>query len=205
MKNIFITLISIILLSIGCEKDKSNPVSNEGTHNSIVIIPLNLGNQWLVQRTSFDSLGTISDSDTILCKVEYDTTFLNEKWYKTSWGFINNKADGVWHYYGSSSNVQGIEYSTLTWAYPATANYKYKPLYANSIITVISVDEEYTTPTETFKCYHYQLIYDNTNGYQQDYYFCPGVGIVKWEDGIKSSTGKWYTCIKYELLSYTTK
>lgn len=208
MTRFFITLIfaSVIVFSVNCERDKENPLSSKDTQdNSTVLIPLHLENTWVVKRTSYDSLGTAQDSDTILCKVDYDTTFLNEKWYKTSWGFLNNKVDGVWQYYGSSSNVQGIEYSTLTWKYPSEIGHQYKPFGANARITVISVDEEYTTPTKTFICYHYQLTYDNTNGYQQDYFICPGIGFVKWEDGITLPSGRSYTTIKYELLTYTIK
>ena len=173
--------------------------------NNTVLLPLHLQNTWLYKRTSFDSLGTILTSDTIQCKVNYDTTLLDEKWYCTFWGFLNNKADGVWHYYGSSSNVQGIEYTTLHWKYPAEIGYEYKSSGANAIITVISIDEDYATPTETFICYHYQSIYDNTNGYKQDCFICPGIGLVKWENGITPPSGRSYHTIKYELLTYTIK
>jgi hypothetical protein len=201
MKRFFLVL---ALITMGCQQDHS-PLSIENTSSS-VLIPLELGNEWLVKRTSFDSLGTITDSDTILCTVEYDTTFLNEKWYKTFWGFINNKEDGIWRYYGGSSNIHGVEYSSsLSWKYPASVNHKYKPIGANSVITVMSLDENYTTPTNTFKCYHYQLVYDNTIDYKQDYYICPGIGRVMWEDSITLPSGKSYTTGRYELLSYTIR
>jgi hypothetical protein len=199
-KLIFISLL-VILSLFGCKKnDNNNPTETSITKG--VLLPLKVGDQWKYQRTSLDSTGNIITVDTIVCRVEFDTTFLNEKWYKTFWGFVMNKDDGLWQYYGSSSNVQGIEYSTLQYVYPSSANYSYSPFGANSTITVMSVNESYTTPSQTFQCYHYRLIYDNTNGYQQDYYLSPNIGFIKWEDGIKSSSGKWYTCTRYELISY---
>jgi len=200
MKERLIILLTFVLFIGGCKKDESNPVENELNTNQ-VLIPLTVGNHWKYFRTFYDSSGIILNQDSISCTVEKDTTFNNEKWYQTSWGFLKNKTDGVYQYFSSSSNVQGIEYSTLQWVYPSSENYNYKPLGANGTIKLMSINESYTTPTKTFQCYHFRITYDNSNGYQQDYYFCPGVGYVKWEDGIQSSSGKYHHCNRYELIS----
>ncbi|MBK7107418.1 MAG: hypothetical protein IPH62_19300 [Ignavibacteriae bacterium] len=200
MKKLIFILLLVMLSLFGCKGNDDNPT--ESNTEKEVLFPLNVGNQWEYQRTSFDSIGNIRNVSTIVCRVESDTTILNEKWYKTFWGFEMNKDDGLWQYYDSSSNVNGIGYSTLQYVYPSSANYSYRPMGANGTITVVSINESFTTPSQTFQCYHYRLKYDNTNGYQQDYYFSPNIGYIKWEEGIKSLSGKWYTSSKYELISY---
>jgi hypothetical protein len=193
MKKQLIVLVTLILTLVGCNDNST--LENE-LNNNKVLIPLTVGNQWKYNRTFYDSSGTVLNRDTILCNVEYDTVFENEKWYKTFWGYLNNKPDGVHQYFTNPLNVQ-----ILQWPFPSSENNSYIT-GANGIITVISIKENYTTPLKTFKCYHYKIIYDNSNNYEQDYYFCPGIGYVKWEDGIKSSSGKYYHCNKYELISY---
>ncbi len=183
-------------ISLSCKKNE-NPVQSTTQPpvppgNSSDLLPLNIGNKWVFKTTFLDSMQNTQLVKYDTFKVTGDTMLSNETWYVTDFGYCKNKSDGLWNWIG---------YPILAYKYPANAGDTTQT--ADAISKLISTNESCSVPYGTVQCYHYQILYKNDNGYTQDYYFYPGIGFLKWETGTETQiTHKWYTSIKYELVSF---
>ena len=200
MKNILL-IVSIVLMgiSLSCKKNE-NPVLSTVQppivpDTSSNLLPLNIGNEWIYKTTFLDSMQNIQSVQYDTFKVAADTILSNEAWYVTDFGYLKEKTDGLWSWIG---------YPKLLYKYPAKIGDTIQT--TDAINKIISTNENYTVPYGTLPCYHYQLLYINDNGYIQDYYFYPGIGFIKFETGTETQiTHKWYTGVRYELVSFELK
>jgi hypothetical protein len=111
--------------------------------------------------------------------------------------WLSNQEDGLWH---------GIpNYSWLRLPYPSHAGVKARGI--SDEWWVVSTNDSITTPAGKFICYHYKMKYlDEWNGgITNDYYYSPGVGLVRleWYTILSGSTS--YKYIQRELVSYGIK
>ncbi len=196
--NKFITgkllFVFILLLSISSCKKENNPVMPEPEQRQ-VLMPLSIGNIWIIKVSFLDTLGNVTSTQFDTMKVLRDTTIEGKQWYITNWDIYRNEPDGLYIW---------LTKPHLIYKYPANAGDTYRT--GSATVKIVSTNENHSVPYGTLKCYHYQLTYDNTNGYKQNNFTSPGVGYVSWESGTNTQiTHKFYTSIRYELVSYSLK
>lgn len=180
-------LIVAIWMASGCSK---TPVAPKG--ETAGMLPLQIGNQWILQRTYFDSLGTVihidaPDTTTIIA----DTLIDGQRWhYRHYLGHLlayRNTESGT-HTRLVSANTD--EVVKLLFKYPAAVGdtYTYPIVFFNGAsaylvdslfhCTVLSIDTAITVPAGTFRCHQYRVV---RVGYATwfDMFVAPGVGWIK--------------------------
>jgi len=185
---IALALLVSSVLFVGC--DNNDPDDPEPA-----LLPLDVGNQWVMALTRFDAEGTLTDADTDTLRVVGDTTVAGERWAEIQGstplantflgGFYSNRDDGVWKWEDPSSD----EPPYLLYKYPADVDDTYElPGTANYTVTVLGTDEPFNTPAGTLSAYLYELDTDFTAGYpvaegagRFERYLVPGQGFAFFE------------------------
>ena len=159
---ITITSLFVLLVVISCKDNSINPISGN------TFYPLNVGNKWVYDYKSFDSLGvTIIESqfdETLPIKVikenllvyEYDTPLHyvhNDKL------FIQNKSDGVHFLVGSLTGAYFYS-DRLTYKYPCNENDFFVNGRNNEDTTiVVSINDTVICEAGIFNCIVYRNRY----------------------------------------------
>jgi len=199
-----IAVVTIIVLSasiISCSED-DNPVTPHDIPD--VIMPLELGNSWVYQLTTFKPDGSIRRTDTVTFSVFSDTLIENERWFV--WGqkvttqvFCTNRTDGLW-YWHENDTVPG-----LSAMYPAEAGDRFTDAYCDTI-HVVSTDHLVTVPGGTFSCFLYEkppAHHQQAQRWRYRGYFSPNIGQIRVEQFLASDAVPEYLNHSFDLISYS--
>ncbi len=198
MKTITFSLLLSLTIFMLSSCKKSNPV---GPSSSQQILPLKLGNIWLMEYTVYDSTGTVEgmvyDTDT----VARDTVISGITWYHVSGkvfdGYFADKSDGL---YGLSSPT--VE--ALLFKYPAKVGDTWNAQVDISTtyqVTLQSDNASVTVPKGTYVCYDYQMLLNSQPGFEV--YLNPGLGFVAMDVYSITKSGRSYKQAYGELTSVT--
>ncbi len=163
MKKIYFILTIVCVVFASCSKDDT---PTNGPPNNDVLLPLKIGNQWIMRITFIDSTHLSPVYDTMT--VTKDTLIENERWYYLDrfGSYWTNKSDGVW----SRNNKD----SELNWKYPATAGEKYSIGVDN---TVQVFYQNVSVPAGNYWCYEYKYLRLDFS-----WFLSPNLGFVKTSD-----------------------
>lgn len=157
-----------------------------------VLLPLDVGNQWVMAFTRFDAEGNLTESYTDTLRVVGDTTVAGERWAEINCtqtlagciprGFYANRDDGVWKWAGPASDAAPY----LLYKSPAEAGDTYElPGDENFTVTVLGTDVPVDVPAGMLSAYHYELDTEEAAGYpvsegagRLDRYLVPGQGFA---------------------------
>jgi hypothetical protein len=198
-----IFILSLVTLLLASCSEQSNPTGS-GTSSSNQIMPLAVGNSWTTRVTFYDTTGAVANLDSSTIKIVRDTTIQNEKWFADSSGILyTNRSDGLWMKWASST--------VLVAKYPASLGDTFTTgVFNDMTATVLSMDTSITVPKGTFRCYRYRAIkgaFDtNYSNYSEDNsYFSLGIGLIKWEDYLKTRAGTRYRYAVGVLTAFVLK
>ncbi|MGA2296468.1 MAG: hypothetical protein ABSG15_02855 [FCB group bacterium] len=205
-KTILSLIILVIIVFAGCNKTDS-PVSPT---QSDVLIPLKVGNTWIYQGGSKDSVST----DTL--KVIRDTIINGVTWYffnSDSSDVVTNLNDGFYDMFIGSYSYMG---SGLSFKYPAkvgdTCSSSNNNSTQNGIRTVLSVNESITVKAGTFKCYKFQsygVVTDTTYNFsiytKDTVWICPNIGMIKTKSWVSFDNIYYNYASNGELQSFNLK
>ena len=154
----------------GCKSPTSPTVINPS------IIPLAVGNQWVMQTSYFDTLGNLSSTSQDTIKVIGDTIIQGQKYYVMlnlyALTYMSDRNDGI--YVLDVNDYQ----SSMFLKYPAVRNDSYSLESTN--YSIASTDTMISVPKGNFHCYQYSLSASGINIPVYDYY-SPGIGYVQQE------------------------
>jgi hypothetical protein len=205
MRNLFL----IILLSciISCTK-KNDPGVRFPLIPSAsgVILPLNIGNQWIYSNTNYDSTGKGIDSSIYTQKVESDTLINNRKWYLLNHQWQTNLTNGLYYFDNGRQN--------LWYKYPGAAGEKYKIItMLNDTLNfeVININELLTVKAGTFTTYHYRYVFTGLP-VNIDLWYAPNIGLIRSDatsmghhNYLSDNFGNSYCSSNEVLISYKLK
>ena len=203
---IIITLTSILGFN-SCKKGDSPTGPTESTF----LMPLKVGNKWMYQMKTIDSLkNEKTKMDSIY--IWGDTLLNGDTWYfilhSDPW---LNRDDGL---YSMGMDSSGKPIPILSIKYPVNIGDKWTtgPEEEKMNFTLLSKGESVTVTAGTFSCYNYQTesVYKDPNGsysyYTKSFYWiCPGKGIIKVEQWYRHNNGVLFLEHSEELLSYILK
>jgi len=195
-KSIFLVIALIVISFAGCNKSDSPVTPNEPQY----LMPLAVGNYWIMVHSGFDSLGNnnYSESDTV--NVTGKTTINGETWYHFQESVMINRTDGVYLYNSSSSE------SLLMYKYPANEGEKWTT--KGTEFSLLSKNENIIVPAGTFSCHKYHYT-DSSIDYTGDMrifnftdWICPGKGLIKEEIYLQINSGGNFLIDILELKDY---
>jgi hypothetical protein len=175
----------ILLLNLSCgNSDDELSVSTPGVPN--VILPLQVGNTWIYQRSSFDTQGSIIAQDTLTQRIARDTLISGERWYiwETPFGLSMGtlRSDGYWTYVGGEP--------ALALHYPASRNETYKLTESGPVVHVLAVDTLITVPFGTFACIAYEQL-SSLDGRRARIDFCTAnTGVIRVDEFVPARSGE---------------
>lgn len=174
MRRIGVSL-TVAIVACGCSQELSPVLPDQS------ILPLQVGNHWIGEGTSFRADGSIRSQGRDTIRIVRDTIVSGERRFVTSAneGYVR-RADGIYLW-----NVGALPTPISYFKFPAsTGDRVVVPfVYLGSdtlIVTVVSTDAVVTVPAGTFATYHYliQSTLTNTDIHQ---YLAPDVGFVRIE------------------------
>ena len=184
----------VVFILTSCKKD--NPVDSSPSVKQIW--PLNPGNTWSFSTIEYDTTGAVTHSGAGALVVTTDTIVDGETWYHISgvgWGgsmFYTNRSDGFFAMLNSGTGLT----KGLLFKYPVNAGDSWN--FGDQYIFLQSTDTSITVPAGTYHCYKYRLSMD-------DYYFCPGVGIIAQDSYSSTNSGRLYIEGRLSITSVTLK
>jgi hypothetical protein len=203
MKQLIILFVAV--LAMGCGKGKEEAArdadttrpAEQGTTTTPaggpagvgdIIMPLQAGNQWVFQIIALDTtVNALRPFKVDTFSVIRDTFVGNTYWYEIDGlgpdrGFAVNWKDGLWF-------VRPPDEPFLLAKYPAVLGDEYVSFIGGIKATtkVVALDAKITVPAGTYFCYKYQQSVA-PEPMITNYYFAPGVGLVKME--IMDKSGK---------------
>jgi hypothetical protein len=201
MKTILTLLFIIAIAFTGCKQNSTSPTETKE------IIPLKVGNNWILKRTTYDS-------NKVVTKIVFDTIIiLKDTVVKGQTAYIMtetassikrlvvmNKSDGF-HLLDIRPDTI---YYWLAYKYPAAVGDVFSGLANN--ISVKSINSSITVKAGIFTCYEYfneSQFPDVYYKYQN--YLTPGIGRIYAENYTQEKGGKLYMDTKTELQSYDLK
>ncbi len=190
-------LFSLALLSLSCGNDDDSPAdATPGLPN--VILPLQVGNSWEYQRTSYDSLGSIVMIDSVTERVARDTLISGERWYiwQTPAGLSMGtlRSDGYWSF------AEGVP--ALIFLYPSSVNQTYMISASGPTMRIAAVDTLIPMVGGTFPCIAYeQLAYPSGERVRIDY-CAANTGLVRTEEFSRTPGGEGFLARRYDLIEF---
>lgn len=199
MKKILLTWLLSLSICMLPSCQKSNPVGPTGGQQ---IIPLKIGNTWLMHYTGYDTTGITRGAIDDTFKITTDTVVAGDTWYSISSTvfstlYLTNKSDGIWTSGSSTAPC-------LIFKYPANVGDNWNAQVDPSTTFQISLQSKtisVTVPKGTYTCYEYRLI-TNSQPYL-DLYLSPGVGFVAMDVYSSTNSGRSYKQAHGELTSFT--
>jgi len=197
MRYSYFSFLVVVLCLVSCREN--NPLSSNGSPG--VIVPLHVGNTWVYQVITLDTLGDTLSVDTGMTQIMRDTLISTPgRWYVDNAGqFATVEPDGYWRLNGGRN---------LFLRYPVRAGEKYVCRDENGASSlealVISKSVTLSVPQGEHSCYLYQFYNSATKGYLR-YYVEPNVGIVAMVVMAPDASGGTYTSMMKELISYEIK
>jgi hypothetical protein len=185
MRNVLLTGVMVFIL-LGCSSKKESDQSSidigaEAKRIGNIIMPLELGNWWSYNVYGLDTAqNTLRPIllDTLM--VISDTTVNQERWFhigglQGTEGWVINREDGFWF-------APPGQKPFLFAKYPAEVGDTFSSVIGsvNAHTTVEGIGVEVKSPAGTYYCYKYSQRVEPSNAIT-NYYFAPGVGLVKME------------------------
>jgi len=173
----------IVLVVAGCSKKKESeepsiditPVHRIGN----IIMPLEVGDMWVYDIYGLDTAKN-QLRPMMVDTLSVDTIYNRERWYhigglQGTEGSVINREDGFWFAFPGQPPF-------LFAKYPAELGDTFSGVIGNTttLTTVEGTGVEVKTPAGTYFCYKYAQRVKPTNAIT-NYYFAPGVGLVKME------------------------
>jgi hypothetical protein len=184
MRNALLTGI-VILTLLGCSSKKESEEPSidisPGQRVGNIIMPLEIGNMWVYNIYGLDTASNqLREILVDTLAVVHDTIINRERWFyigglQRTKGWVSNRKDGFWF-----ALPGGLPF--LFAKYPAQPGDTFSSLIGSTMThtTLEGTGEEVKSPAGTYYCYKYvQKVVPSdiiTN-----YYFAPGVGMVKME------------------------
>ena len=200
MKEKFITILLSSLLVTSCLKtdDISNNFSSE-------LFPLTQGNKWLYVDSFFTAAGNYFGKDTFRLKAATTINFNNHVFTPIT----DQYDDSIFILRADDTTIYMLrpQGEALFFNWPVDNSQPVKTMVYNGGILRSLIYSERIVNT-SFPSYKIVLIHDDgqwANFRQQEYYFTPGLGIIKGSNQRKNSQGNLYTTDSYFLFSYTVK
>lgn len=195
--------------------------------NTVTILPLVIGNQWIYSVQPYDLNGTFyspwEGGRTVLA----DTTIDGEKWF--TWDSVGvrrfwvDRSDGLYFYPATWSDGSSVvKTKQLLHKYPGKVGdappylrTKYSDHSLYDTYEIISTDSLLHTQAGDFHCYVYEYYNysedvathaktKSISKYKNVYFYAPGVGLVGWDEYEKiGSTEEFYLSSHAELKKYT--
>lgn len=212
---IVLALLVSSALFVGCDSNET-----DGDDSTPVLLPLDVGNQWVMAFTRIDVLGgTPTETSTDTLRVVGDTTVAGERWAEIQGptqlanrflgGFYTNRDDGVWKWEGPSSD----EAPHLLYKYPAEPGdtYALPPGYTDFYMEVLDTEASVETPAGSLLAYHYQFVIEEALGSpipddvgRLSRYLVPGQGFASFDGSYISLREEWETVaeIGWELIAF---
>jgi hypothetical protein len=200
MKEKLFTILFGPLLLISCVKrdDVSNNFSSE-------LFPLEQGNKWLYVDSFFTLSGNYYGKDTFHLKAAPTINFNNHVFTPIT----DQYDDSIFVLRADDTTIYMLRPhgEALFFSLPVDNSQPVKTIvYNGGIVRSLIYSERIMTTS--FPSYKIVFIHDDglwSNFRQQEYYFTPGLGIIKGRNQRKSSLGNLYTTDSYFLYSYTVK
>lgn len=194
MKSVKIIFLFILVSSFYSCSDENNPIIYQGKNDEIY--PLAIGNRWEYSRLSYDINYNIIGKDTL--STEIDMSYLKNgvEWFgiESSYLQISKQSDGIWSQYTQAPDEPT---PSLMFKYPTFSGDSY-PYWK-----VISTQEIIQIGLGNFRTIHYKYLRNSETKEYDDYFLCPGIGLIKYNRIRKDSSGIFYTEIEEELIKYT--
>ena len=160
---------------MSCRRDDSGVSSTEGDE----IVPLKIGNQWVYENISYDTLGQLITTVLDTVTIAKDTTMSGEQWFRLvgSVGYsfdVTNRANGYNYFFNGA---------ILQYKYPVALNERYQTFVAtpNDTMVVSSLNALTSTPLGTFTAYKYDRYVPGRASIRQTSWVMPNQGIIKEE------------------------
>jgi hypothetical protein len=160
------------------------------------IVPLAVGNKWILDVTKYDSTGTIIGSYVDSLMVVGDTLILTETWFIDHTGSLKiNRADGLYQWDDPG------ELPWLVLKYPTYVDDTFSS--KSDTAFVISIDTLITVPSGSYSCIRYDYKRKTDLSLKRHFFGAPMVGSVYWEEFSKTSDGSLFRNKMVELKSYS--
>ncbi len=178
----------MIFLGADCEEDNSPTTPPVGTSN--VIMPLKLGTAWTYVELSYDTSGTIVETDTVQFAIIGDTTVNNEKWYYIGGGeLLTNRSTGLWYAY-SEEDGWSIAPGLMA-KYPGQAGDTWSG--PDSVVaTLTNVGISVAVPHGSYSCYRYRYADPVSGTTDAVRYFAVDKGLIQDEFYDTTDSGREY-------------
>lgn len=157
MKARLLTLAPLFLLLAGCGILSPEP---DPTPSGSVIMPLEVGNQWIAKYTQYDEQGNKTDERFDTLSIVSSYRVYNETMFRASTEeHYVNRGDGLWS--GADCNRQHAKYPARKddlynhESIPVLLPSSDKPIMQTIAVRVLHTDTTVTVPAGTFKTYHY--------------------------------------------------
>ncbi len=194
-KSILISILSVIAIVFitSCDDSSTKPTVIEE------LIPFKIGNYWIYDVFSYDTLGNVTNQYEQIDKIVSDTIINNERVYmKIDYiedqiemsGALIKRADGIYIYFDQVG-------AFMVWKFPILKGENFDVM--GRVWTVESTNYNYVTSIRNFSCYHYAIVSYNE---KQSFYFQPGVGCVAIELFGTTQSGRNYIQQKFVLKEY---
>ncbi len=196
---IIIVVASLIFLT-ACPDDPNSPST------PVEILPLALGNYWIMESLKLDSVGSVLRTTYDTLEINDEMTYQGKQYFMLTNVGVRNGSDGMYQLIHDTENDTYQE--VLTLKYPAKAGDVF--MSGSDEITVMATNISITVPAGTFKCYQYRDVYeviDDENPeysgkYIRDMFVAPGIGFVKMEGIATTLQGAFKHHSKNHLKSY---
>jgi hypothetical protein len=167
-----LSILILFLLLTSCNKD--NSVDTQESKNEIW--PLQVGVQWSVNSTEYDSTNKVKDNYSHTIVFTKDTIISGEQWFQAGIGTnpYGNRSDGFYCY---MRGEEGILVPVLYLPYPSKNNQEYPTILWTT--KVVSIDTLIKIDNASYSCYAYsrKLFADVSYNYVE--YYSPGVGPIR--------------------------
>ncbi len=188
-----ITLLVFSLILVACSSE-NNPIIHQGKNGEIY--PLAIGNKWEYSRTIHEPQFNIHSKDTISREIYSSYLKNGVEWFGIAYSFfqISKQSDGIWVQHTQSPNEPT---PSLMYKYPTFSGDSYSHWKVISIEKIIKIGLGY------FRTIHYRFLLDSETNEYEDFFLCPGIGIIKYHLVRKDNSGKYYISVDQELINYT--
>jgi hypothetical protein len=194
------TRVSIVLAAVFCFSCADDDDRCFGDRS--LIVPLEIGTQWVYRNTVFDATEDTLISETVdTLRVLRDTVIEDQIWAIMSWSkqAWANLPSGHWIWYQYEYPPAQPYFMAK---FPASAGDEFVSDFAGDISNVTVSDTAFrvSVPWGTVETYHY--IFRNMAGEtESEHYFAPGVGRVKSTHVVEYHTGPRLRVV--ELMSFS--
>jgi len=167
------SMLFLLVICSSCGND-NKPISPK-VNNAQVIMPLEIGNQWTIERKYYDAMGEALKEDDTLSILGKTKMGGQDRFVTNQWAILRNTSEGL----VSADDTDPIEACALELKYPTQIGDTWKR-DSHTTLTVVSTDTLIKIPCGEFHCLKY-LKQEDGEETKSFYYVSPGVGILRAE------------------------